>query len=221
MQNNLPHSLLLFQQKNIYCCHEGGLRFRVMPLYRPSSGAAKSGLGVSNDGYEGANTLFEQAKSVLGDIGSPFVPSNAAEASAGKAAADAYLASRNGTVPQEFPSVTLDESGASGPMDIGKALSEMMTNMGDMLNQVLTAGPMGILSQLMSFLFKLFTNIASGIGQALTETARAAASAIEEALKKQMEMASAAGQGLQPLELYMQSATTQTLSHALNNSTST
>ncbi len=203
-----------------------------MPLYRPSSGPSKAGAGISNDGYEGANTLFEQAKGVLGDMGCPFIPSNGQEAAAAKAAADAYMSCRNGAVPsdgafiqdsqcpKDFPKMAVDGTGA-GSMDIGKALSEMMGNMGDMLNQVMSAGPMGILSQLMSFLLKMFSEIASGIGQAITETARAAASAMEDAWKKQMEMASGAGQGLQPLELYNQSATTQTLSHALKNTSST
>lgn len=204
-----------------------------MPFYRPSTGGGKSGPGISNDGYEGANTLFEQAKGVLGDMGCPFIPSNAQEAASAKAAADAYMACRNGTVPSEqaflhesqcpkdFPDVALDGTGTAGPTDIGKALGDMMHNMGDMLNQVMTAGPGGILSQLMTFLFKVFTEMASGISQAIMESANAAAAAIEEALKKQLEMASSAAQGLQPLELYTQQATTQTLSHAMKTASGT
>lgn len=201
------------------------------PFYRGGGGGGgRSGPGVSEAGFEGAQTLFEQTKGVLGDMGCGFIPTNAEEAASAKAAADAYMSCRNGvsptdalaqqTCPREFPDVQLGDA-ASGPMDLGKAIGDLCSNMGDMLNQVMTS-PMGMLGSFLSFLFKLFTEIASGIGEAIAEAARAAASAVEEAWKRQMELASkAAEQGVQPLELYTQSATTQTLSHALKNTAST
>lgn len=209
------------------------------PFYRPSSGAGPAGKGVSEDGFEGAQTLFEQVKNVLGDIGCGLIPSNATELASAHAAAQAYMAARNGLVspeqallgqgPNDLPQVQLsgdaahlDASMDGAPMDIGKAISDLMGNMGDVLNQAIS-NPIGFVGQLLGFLFKMFTDIAANLGEALSEAARAAASAMEDAWKKQMEMASAAGQnaGLQPLELYTQSATTQTLSHALKNGAST
>ncbi len=211
------------------------------PFYRGSGGGGKSGPGVSGDGYDGAESLFEQAKTVAGELKLPFMPTEAQEAAAAKAAVDAYMSCRDGLVsandaffhqgncPNEFPQVEINQNagaeiglkdGAS-PMDIGKAVTEMMSNMGDMLNQMVS-NPMGVLSSILQFLFKLFTEVATGIGEAISEAARAAAAAVDEALKKQMEAASQAAQnGLQPLELYTQQATTQTLSHALKNTTST
>lgn len=204
------------------------------PFYRPSSAAGPAGKGVSEDGFEGAQTLFEQVKGVLGDAGCAFIPSNAEELASAKAAGEAYLAARAGAVSPEqallgqgpqgdLPQVQLGGDGASGSSpDIGKAISDLMANMGDVLNSAIS-NPVGFIGQLLGFLFKMFTDIAANIGEALSEAARAAASAMEDAWKKQMEMASAAGQnaGLQPLELYTQSATTQTLSHALKNGAST
>lgn len=205
------------------------------PFYRPSSAAGPAGKGVSEDGFEGAQTLFEQLKGVAGDMGCAFIPSNAQEFASAKAAAQSYLAARNGLVtpeqallgenPQGLPDVQVGTDGASldaNSMDIGKAISDLVSNMGDVLNQAIS-NPIGFIGQLLGFLFKMFTDIAANIGEALSEAARAAASAMEDAWKKQMEMASAAAQdaGLQPLELYTQSATTQTLSHALKNGAST
>jgi len=204
-------------------------------MYRPPAASSRSGPGISKDGYDGAESFFEQAKTVAGDLKIPGMPGGSSEAASAKAAVDAYMAARNGMgsapdtyfqhgrVPGDFPQVDLKADVATGsPLaDIGKAVGDLMSHMGDMVNQ-LVQGPMGILGSVMSFLMKLFTEMASSVGQALSETAQAVASAVEDAWKKQMETASTAGSsGLQPLELYNQSATTQTLSHALNNTSST
>jgi hypothetical protein len=204
-------------------------------MYRPPAASSRSGPGISKEGYEGAESFFEQAKHLAGELHIPGVPGGSSEVASAKAAVDAYMAARNGMagptdtyfqhgrVPGEFPQVDLKADVATGsPLgDIGKAVGDLMSHMGDMVNQ-LVQGPMGMLGSILSFLMKLFTEVASSIGQALSETAQAVASAVEDAWKKQMEMASTAGNsGLQPLELYNQSATTQTLSHALKNTSST
>jgi hypothetical protein len=132
-----------------------------------------------------------------------------------------------GRVPNDFPQVDLKSDMSKGMGDahfgdIGKAVTDLMSHMGDMLNQ-LVSSPMSFLSSLMGILFKMFTEIAEGVGQALSEAAQAVASVVEEAWKKQMEMASSAATqaGLQPLELYNQAATTQTLATALKTTSST
>ena len=205
------------------------------PFYRSSTGGGGGGgKGVSSDGYDGAESFFEQLKTVANELKLPFMPSGAAESAAAKAAVDAYMTARNGTLspaeaffyqgesPGEFPELEITQPGTDSPIgDIGKALNDFMANMGDMLNELLTS-PVGLLGSFLNFLFKLFTTVVQGISQVVQETARAAAAAIEDAWKKQMEMASAAGQtGLQPLELYNQAATTQTLSHSLKNTAGT
>jgi len=134
---------------------------------------------------------------------------------------DAFF--HQGKVPGEFPSVDLKADVPTGsPLaDIGKAMGDLMSNMGDMVNQIVQ-GPMGMLGSILSFLMKLFTEVASSIGQALSEAAQAVASAVEDVWKKQMQMASqSANTGLQPLELYNQAATTQTMATALKSTSST
>lgn len=214
------------------------------PFYRASSGAGPAGKGVSADGYDGAESFFEQLNTVAGDLGLPGFPTAAQQSLAGKAAVDAYMTARNGTltpdqaffyegkVPQDFPKVDLnvdsvpklDLNGGIGTdtQALNSALSDLTSNFADVLKEGLSS-PFGMLGQLLGFLFKLFTEVIMQVSEALAETARAAAAAVEDAWKKQMDMASAATQtpGLQPLELYTQSATTQTLSHALKNGAST
>ena len=207
-------------------------------MYRPpSAGGGRSGPGVSADGCDGAQTLFGQAKGLAGELG---LAGGADQAAQAKAAVDAYMVARdgvspgaealahNGQVPNEFPQIDLKGDGTgirdgSSPLsEIGKAVSELMSQMGDMLNQMFS-GPMGVLGSILGFLFKLFSEIAGSIGQALSEIANAVACAVEETWKKQMEAAAstASQAGLQPLELYNQAAVTQTLSVALKNSAST
>lgn len=205
-------------------------------MYRPpAASGGRGGPGISADGYAGAESFFEQVKTVAGELKLAGLPTGAQESAAAKAAVDAYMSARNGftsvndaffhegKVPGEFPQVDLkgDAIGikdASPLGDIGKAVTELMSHMGDMLNQLISA-PTGILGSIIGFLFKLFTEIAEGIGTALSEAAQAIASVVEDAWKKQMEIASTAANqaGLQPLELYNQAATTQTLSHALKS----
>ena len=209
-------------------------------MYRAPKAAGRSGgFGVSGDGYDGAESFFEQVKNIAGDLKIPGMPTGASESAAAKAAVDAYMSARNGIVspndaffhegrvPNDFPKVDLKADMSKGLgdanfADIGKAVTDLMSHMGDMLNQ-LVSSPMSVLGSLLGFLFKMFTEIAEGVGQALSEAAQAVASVVEEAWKKQMEMASSAAtqSGLQPLELYNQAATTQTLATALKTTTST
>lgn len=201
------------------------------PFYRSSTSPGASGPGVTEAGAEGAQLLFEQVKGIVSGMGCTFIPTAADELASAKAAGDAYLSARNGHVApdqsilgqgSDLPQMQLGDgavTGMEGCTDIGKAISDLVSKMGDVLNQAITS-PVGFLGQLLGFLFKLFTDIAGNISQVLSETARAAAAAIEDAWKKQMELAAAAGTnaGLQPLELFNQAATTQTLSHAMKTS---
>src|SRR6185295_17344090 len=156
-------------------------------MYRPPREAGKAGAGVSADGYDGAEKFFDQVKTIAGELHIPGIPTGASETAAAKAAVDAYMTARNGVAPGNdaffqqahvrdgLPQVDLkaDALGDGSPLaDIGKAVSELMSNMGDMVNQMVQ-GPMGILGSILSFLYKLFTDIAGTIGQALSETARA------------------------------------------------
>lgn len=211
-------------------------------MYRaPAARASRGGMGVSGDGYDGAESFFEQTKTVAGELKLPGLPTDAAQSAAAKAAVDAYMSARNGlvssneaffhqgNVPGEFPAVDLKADsvghvgGDASPMsEIGKAVTDLMSHMGDMLNQLVT-GPMGMLGSLLQFLAKVFTEMAEGIGTAVSEAAQAIATVVEDTWKKQLEMASTAANqaGLQPLELYNQAATTQVLSTALKTSAST
>ncbi len=202
------------------------------PFYRGASSGGGSGPGVSEAGGQGAVALFGEIKTAVNDAHSVFTGPSASEEAAAKAAADAY-AGTNAAVPeklevqQDFPDLELknDIGARSQELDfseLGKSLTEFFNNMGDMLNQ-LASNPIGFLSSLLNFFIKLFTDMAAGLSQALAEAARQAAAACDELLKKQLEMANEAIQhttGLQPLELFNQQATTQTVSHALKNTAS-
>lgn len=215
------------------------------PFYRASSGAGPASKGVSADGYDGAESFFEQLNTVAGELKIPGFPSAAQQSLAAKTAVDAYMTARNGTIspteaffnqgklPADFPEMDLSvdsapqlELSANVPgadsQTINNAISELSNSFADVLKTGLSS-PMGLIGQLLGVLFKFFTEVITQISQSLAEIARAYAAAVEDAWKKQMEMTSTAAQtpGLQPLELYTQSATTQTLSHALKNAAGT
>lgn len=79
-------------------------------------------------------------------------------------------------------------SDASSPFaNIGKAFNEIISKMGDVIGS-LTQGPMGLLSGLLNFLLTVFSEIVTAIGQAVEETAKAAASLAAEVWKKQLQM---------------------------------
>jgi hypothetical protein len=76
---------------------------------------------------------------------------------------------------------------AASPLgNIGKAFTDIMSKMGDMLGSMMQ-GPMGLLGGLLNFFLTVFSEILSTLGTFLEETARAAASVAAEAWKKQME----------------------------------
>lgn len=206
-----------------------------MPFYRQSNGTGGGGAGVSEAGSKGAATLFGGASAALEGGKIPFAPTPADEAAAAKALVEAY----GGSAPasdaalsahdalahdaglNQFPDLEFSSDISGKPVDFTQALNELFSNMGDMINQF-AASPMGFVGSLLNFLFKLFTEVATGVCEFLSELARAAAAAAEEMLKKQMELAAAAGApGLQPMELFNQAATTQTVSHALKTAPST
>lgn len=213
----------------------------ISPFYRPSSGASSGGGGggVSEAGGKGALTLFGGAAAAT-EVATPFIPSHANEAAAAQAAADAYASTKTGLAAGkdvllqgagagqlEIPQLQLGDTqiADAGALDIGKAINDMIAGMGDLINQAI-ASPMGFLTSLLGFLFKLFTDIASSTVQMLNDIAKAAASAIEEATRKQLEAVQNSAQnlgsaGLQPLELFNQAASTQALSTALKSISST
>lgn len=79
-------------------------------------------------------------------------------------------------------------SDASSPFaNIGKAFTDVMSKMGDMLGGM-AQGPMGLLGGLLNFFLTVFSEILSNIGQAIEETVKAAASASAELWKKHLEM---------------------------------
>lgn len=211
------------------------------PFYNQSTGGGRAGAGVSSEGYEGASQFFKGLKTIACQLNLPFLPTGEEMHAAGKASAEAYLNARNGfsatdsfsqtgKMPHEFPrmeisghNVAMDKtSGLGGAKselsDLGQGLTDMLSKMGDVLNQVVT-GPLGILSSLINFLFKVFSDISSTIVQALNDAARAVAATVEDAWKKQLQTASAgAGTHLPSLELYNHSASTQILGQALSQS---
>lgn len=82
------------------------------------------------------------------------------------------------------------ESGLSDSVQfeqIGKAATDVLSKMQDMLGS-LFQGPMGFFAGLFKFLLTIFTEILSGIGRILQETARAAAALAADAWKKHLEM---------------------------------
>ncbi len=194
------------------------------PFYRQSSSLGGGGAGVSEAGGKGALALFGEIKSAVCDTQPGFLPTHAEEAASAKAAADAYAAARTGAAPDatmaggaeklEIPELKLGEQAA--PTDIGKAVQDMVSSMGEVLNQAFTS-PLGFLSSLLSFLLKAFSEIVSNVLEMLNEFARAAAAAIEEATKKQLA-ALQSEPGLQSLELFNSAASTQTLATALSRS---
>lgn len=189
------------------------------------------GAGVSEAGGKGALALFGEVKAAMTDSNTPFLPSKADEAAAAKAAADAYAGVKNplaapkdammqANADLDIPDLDLGDgkSDMANTGDIGKAINDMVAGMGDLLNQAFSS-PIGFIGSLINFLFKMFTELASTALDMLNEIARAAAAAIEDAAKKQLQAQSSTG--LQSLELFNQSATTQTLSHALKSGAST
>ena len=209
------------------------------PFYRQSSGGGGGGGAVSEAGGKGALALFGEVKTAATDIQTTLFPSHAEEQAAAKAAADAYATARTGPAGHEaalqgngqldIPDLQFGDGAAGattdmGSMDIGKAVSDMVSGMGDFLNQAINS-PMGLLGSILNFLFKLFTEIATSTVEMLNEIAKAAAAAVEDAVKKQLEAAQSAAQntaaGLQPLELFNQAASTQTLSTALKSTSGT
>lgn len=200
-----------------------------MGLYRQSSGPKSSGLGVSGDGYDGAESFFEQTKTLAGELNLPFVPNAAEESAAAKAAVDAYMGARNGhlsptdaffnhgKVEPTLPDVDI-ETETHSDLNIGNNVEQFIDKLGEVLTEAISS-PLGFLSSILNFLFKLLTEVATGITQVVMETARAAAAALEDTLKKQSENISQLNStnGLQPLELYNQSASTNILAHSLNN----
>ena len=77
-------------------------------------------------------------------------------------------------------------SDASPLTDIGKAVTDIMSKMTDMIG-AMAQGPMGLLGGLLNFLLTIFTEILSAIGTAMAETARAAAALAAEVWKKQLQ----------------------------------
>lgn len=209
-----------------------------MGLYRQSSGPRGSGPGISGEGYDGAESFFEQVKNIADGLNLPFYPGQAEQSAAAKAAVDAYMTARNGglspsealfhqgQVPSDFPKVDLTVDGSSvsdlnssslEAPNLESAVSEFFSKVGDALGQ-LGGMPLGILGSLIGFFVKLFTEAIGQIASVITETARAAAAVVEDAWKKQMESSVRSGQvNLQPLDQYLQKASTQTLNHSLNS----
>lgn len=214
-------------------------------FYRQSNGPSGGGGGggASDAGSQGAVTLFGGATTAVeggnviafGHSGmKPELKSavNLAADAYSMPAADASAAAKpalefEGLTKSEFSQVSeladlpeIDLSGDTNlsklemPEDLGKMLGDLIANMGDFINQ-LANSPMGFIGGLLSLILKIFTEISSSIIEYLSEIARAAAAAIEEALKKQFEMASSAQNLLQPVELYNQAAVNNAVSQAM------
>lgn len=223
-----------------YCERDRGL---IMPFYRQSNGPGAGGAGVSEAGSKGAAALFGGAATAFEGGSLPFFAGADNSASA-KALVDVYVqgVSAPGTLcPQDaapkqilegLPDLEFGSAGGapaagtdlhlSDPAfaDLGKAVNEIVAGMADVLNQM-SSSPMGFLSSVLNFLFQLFSQIARSITEILSEIARAAAAAVEDALKKQLEQAAQNTQTLQPLELFNQTASTQTQGLALKSPAST
>ncbi len=101
------------------------------------------------------------------------------------------LASPGGTVEtlHQADAASTTEKGLDGGLDMGKAVGEMFSKMGEMLTAAISSGPMGILGSIFQFLMAIFSEIINGMSQVLQETARAAAALANEVWKKQMEAA--------------------------------
>ncbi|MBX9570033.1 MAG: hypothetical protein K2X77_14130 [Candidatus Obscuribacterales bacterium] len=81
---------------------------------------------------------------------------------------------------------------SDGGLDMGKAVGEIFSKMGEMLTSAMSSGPMGILGSIFQFLFAIFSQIIDGLSQVIQETARAAAALATETWKKQMAAAQGA-----------------------------
>lgn len=94
--------------------------------------------------------------------------------------------------PMQGAEAATNISDASSPTgDIGKAVTDIMSKMGDMIGSMLQ-GPMGFLGGLLNFFLNIFSQILSTIGHVMEETARAAAALAADAWKKHLEMATGA-----------------------------
>ncbi len=196
-----------------------------MGFYRQSNGPGGIGQGVSGDGYDGAESLFEQIKTLADELNMPFVPNGSEQAASAKAAVDAYMTARNGTlspveaffhegkVPNEFPQV-----GVSGCSQMGGAeldgdkiqnFASEFLNQFDGLLKELSGNPLVFFASILGFLLKLFTEVANHIGRALQEMLRAASALVEDSWKKQLACSSGSLSILQPLDLQLQHATAQ------------
>lgn len=213
------------------------------PFYRQSSGAGSSGPGVSADVYDGAQGLFKNTKAIATAF--HFLPEFDMNTSA-KAAADAFLACSNGSVSAEdaffhqgnvsgdIPQLNLVNPSDAGQLahepksisqlaqsmsETGHGLDQIMSNMGHLLEHFFS-GPTGFIGALIGFIAEIFTSISTNVCEMLIRIAEAAESIAQEAWKKEIEMMSStmANGGTQSLELWNQAAATQTLAHALKNS---
>lgn len=104
--------------------------------------------------------------------------------SATPGAESAYFQPGQGAGVESVANVT---DAASPAGDIGKAITDIMSKMTDMIGAI-AQGPMGFLGSLLNFFLTIFSEILSSIGQAMAETARAAASLAADAWKKHLEM---------------------------------
>lgn len=140
------------------------------PFYNQSSGPRSSGAGVSSDGYDGAQGFFKNVKALAGEL--HLLPAFDPNVSA-KAAADAFLACKNGVVspqdaffhegkvPNDFPQLNLDHA-AQPPMvrtDAGQLQNgtKSFSKLGDSLSQT----GHGI-DQLMSNMSQMMQSVFSG-----------------------------------------------------------
>ena len=178
------------------------------------------GPGASNEGYEGAHGLFKNLKGIAAELN--LLPEFDMSGSA-KAAAEAFLDCTNGTVAssdalfhhgqlKEFPRLNIQAdvpaatdavSNTSSPLtETGQSMHQFFSNLGPMFENMFS-GPAGMLGSLLSFLFEIFSTIATAISNVLTELSRAAAAIAEKSWKRHIEeLSSTVAQGnTQYLEL--------------------
>jgi len=75
---------------------------------------------------------------------------------------------------------------ADSPLsNVGKAFTDIMSKMGDMLGAAVQ-GPMGLLGGLLNFLLTVFSQIISSVGQIMEQTAQSAATLASDLWKKQL-----------------------------------
>jgi hypothetical protein len=82
---------------------------------------------------------------------------------------------------------SIGKLGDSPLSNIGKAFTDVMSKMGDMLGAALQ-GPMGILGGLLNFMLTIFSQIISSVGQIMEQTAQAASTLASDLWKKQLEL---------------------------------